>query len=140
MTLSPSEFSFVLKPSSLGGVGVFATHDIQAGDQILARAFKIRRMKVKDIPTELLKYCTYINEEECFGPEQFDRLEIGWFINHSFTPNIAIKNVVKDFSHITDNAESRPFYALKDIKAGDEILIDYNYLNEPQDLKEYFYK
>ena len=31
-------------------------------------------------------------------------------------------------------------YALEDIKAGEEILIDYNCLNEPEHLKEDYYK
>jgi len=137
--MQTSEFSFVLKASSLEGVGVFATHDIKAGTQLLSRSFRLRKMKVKDIPAELLKYCAYISDEECLCPEQFDRMEIGWFINHSSTPNIA-RPSVQSSVHITQDLEARPFYAIKDIKAGDEILVDYNYLGEPENLKEDFYK
>jgi SET domain-containing protein len=31
------------------------------------------------------------------------------------------------------------FYALRDIAAGEEILIDYNELSEPEDKKDAFY-
>ena len=116
-----SEFSYVLKPSPLGGIGVFATHDIAAGTLLANKGHKIRVLKIKDIPPEFLKYCIYINNEECVCPERFDHMEIGWFINHSATPTYS-------------------FYALKAIKAGDEIVMDYNSLNEPADLKEDYYK
>jgi len=51
---------------------------------------------------------------------------IGWYINHSSDPNIG-KN--------TDG-----FITVRAIKAGYEILLDYNELNEPENLKEAYYK
>lgn len=135
-----TEFSFILKPSPLGGVGVFATHDIPSGTLLFNQDYKSnhRTLKIKDVPEELIKYCIYINNDECLCPERFDHMEIGWYLNHSATPNIA----KKDLNEITMNIDrvKRPFYAIKDIKAGDEILIDYNYLNEPEHLKEDYYK
>lgn len=133
-----TEFSFILKPSTLGGVGVFATHDISAGTQLFRHeGHTIRKLKIKNVPEELVKYCVYINDEECLCPERFDRMEIGWYINHSNTPNIENRGEVK----IDENNGVKPnFYAIKDIKAGDEILIDYNTLNEPEHLKEDYYK
>jgi hypothetical protein len=133
-----TEFSFILKPSPLGGVGVFATHDIPIGTILFAnKKHIIRRLKVSDVPSELMQYCVYINDEECLCPERFDRLEIGWYINHSATPNIARR---EQDNVLTSDVISSEFYAIKDIKAGDEIVINYNYLNEPEHLKGDYYK
>lgn len=119
----------------------FATHNIAAGTLLVKKGHKTRIVKIKDIPDELIKYCVYINKEECVCPERFDRMEIGWFINHSATPNIASnENVMRDFDITSGTVPAYSFYALTDIKAGDEIVIDYNYLNEPEDLKDDFYK
>lgn len=121
-----TEFSFILAPSHLGGIGVFATHDIDKGTPLIPGRFtKVVRNK-KEIPPDFLKYCIFINDEECWCPERFDRMEIGWYINHSDDPNIGKKNDV--------------VYVLRDIKKGEEILIDYNELDEPEHLKEAYYK
>ena len=134
-----SEFSFMLQPSPLGGIGVFATHDIPAGTHLFNQNFEIRTLKVKDVPAALLKYCIYISDEECLCPERFDRMEIGWYINHSSTPNIARKNRVSN-AEAVKNIKERTVHAVRDIKAGDEILIDYNSLDEPEHMKEDYYK
>lgn len=132
-----SEFSVILKPSPLGGIGIFATHDIPTGTQVFTQEFKPRKAKIKDIPTEFMKYCIYINDEECLCPEHFDRMEIGWYMNHSDDPNIGKKEKMID---VVNDIQKRDDYAIKDIKAGDEILIDYNCLTEPEHLKEDYYK
>jgi SET domain-containing protein len=54
-------------------------------------------------------------------------MEVGWYLNHSFEPNAACK-------------EPDEFYASRDITAGEEVLIDYNSLDEPEDKKDDFYK
>ncbi|MBX9830455.1 SET domain-containing protein [Candidatus Babeliales bacterium] len=137
-----SEFSFMLKPSSLGGVGVFAVHDIPAGTLLFNKNFELRTMKIADVPEALRRYCIYTSDTECLCPERFDRMEIGWYINHSDTPNIAkkIDDQNPDLPASVDSIKARTVYAIKDIKSGDEILIDYNYLNEPEHLKEDYYK
>lgn len=142
-----SEFSFVLKPSKYGGVGVFATHDIPLGTVIFNQDIKqnLRVLKIKDVPEDSIKHCIYINAEECLCPERFDRMEIGWYLNHSAEPNIAKKSstkftLINDAQDFYDKRDKHPFYAVKDIKAGDEILIDYNELNEPEHLKEDYFK
>lgn len=134
-----SEFSFMLKPSSLGGVGVFATHDIAAGTHLFNQEFEVRTIKVKDVPSPLLPYCIYISDEKCLCPQRFDRMEIGWYINHSSTPNIARNSTFSNAEAVRD-IKKRTVYAIRDIKAGDEILIDYNYLDEPEHLKEDYYR
>lgn len=136
-----SELSFILKPSPIAGVGVFATHDICAGTILMCKCQNTRKLKTKDIPAEFLKYCIYINKEECLCPERFDRMEIGWFINHSSKPNIALKESASSDCDINnDVVHEHGFYALTNIKVGDEILLDYNSLKEPEDLKDGYYK
>lgn len=136
-----SEFSLCLKPSSLGGIGVFATHDIASGTVLLTREHALRRMNIKDIPADWQKFCVYINSQECFAPEQFDRMEIGWFINHSDNPNVAPKDPIESLDEVDLSKKAAyPFVALKDIKAGEEITVDYNYMKEPEHMKDDFYK
>ena len=59
-------------------------------------------------------------------PNDFSHMSIGWYLNHSSNPNAEHKNYV--------------YYSIRDIKAGEEILIDYNTLEEPEELKENYYK
>lgn len=121
-----TEFSFILKPCA-AGIGVFATHDIAAGTKLLTGKFRGRNMKIKDVPADFIKYCVFINEEDCLCPQRFDRMDIAWFLNHSHQPNIA---------KVAQNRVE----ALRDIKTGEEILIDYNELHEPEHMKEPYYK
>ena len=122
-----TEFSTILAPSPIGGIGVFATHDLAKDTQIFSGTHVPRKMRIKDVPEAFIKYCVFINDEECIGPEQFDRMEIGWFLNHSYTPNIKITTEKK-------------MIAMFDIKSGDELFLDYNELNEPEHLKEPYYE
>lgn len=122
-----TEFTFILKPSPIGGIGMFATHHIPKGMQFANKKFTKKKRKTKDVPEEFLKYCIHLNDEECLTPEQFDHMEIGWYVNHSDHPNVirfSDENIV----------------AARDIAAGEEIFIDYNQLNEPESLKERYYK
>lgn len=128
-----SEFSVILKPSTIpgvNGIGVFAAHDFKKGD-LMFKKEPFRVMKTKDIPAQFVQYCIHIDDETCRAPERFDALHAGWFINHSFVPNIACLSV-----------EHSEFwsYALRDIAAGEEIVMNYNALNEPEHLKEEYYK
>lgn len=124
---SSSEFTFVLRPSPIGGVGVFATHDIKKGTQVFTGEFSPRKMKIAEIPKELKMYCIFINDEECLCPKRFDRMEIDWFVNHSKNPNV-------------EKTPQGTVFALRDIHAGEEIVCDYNNLGEPDHLKEDYYR
>jgi hypothetical protein len=59
-------------------------------------------------------------------PKDFGRMEIGWHLNHSKTPSA---------HHVNYN-----YYASRDIMAGEEITINYNLLEEPEDAREGYYK
>lgn len=142
-----TEFSFMLKPSTIegAGVGVFAVHHIPAGAKAFMTSFSIRRIKRSLVPTILAQYCLLIDDEEMLCPTNFGCMEIGWYINHSDKPNIAHeKTIPLSELTLTDNEintlKPRPFIAIRDIKAGEEILLDYNSLGEPEHLKESYYK
>lgn len=111
-----TEYSFMLKPSEIdvGGVGVFAIHDIAKGthlrlfppdeeprliDPEVNKHFFVRRFGV---PTGNKVYCS----------RDFGRMSIGWYLNHSSNLNAYFK----------DDDE---YYALRDIQSGEEITIDY---------------
>ena len=122
--MKTNEFSFLVKSRPTGDLGVCAAHDIAQGTELFHEPFEVRIMKSKDIPDEFKTYCIPINEEELACPERFDRMEIGWYMNVSSTH----ANIEKRIGHTYDNTvellAANTFYAIKDIKAGKEILID----------------
>ena len=125
-----TEFSFMLKPAKYG-IGVFAAHDIKAeaylrlfGSEDGVTDVSVVRNK-KDVPEFFRQYCLDRGDTlRC--PKDFGCMEFGWFVNHSKTPNIYHRNY--------------DYYALHDIKAGEEIKVDYNTLGEPEEAKDDYYK
>lgn len=128
-----NEFSFVLKPTKYG-VGVFANHDIEAetylrlfGDEIKEKSnysATIQRKK-EDVPIFFHGFCVD-RGNILLCPQDFGHMQIGWYLNHSKIPNAYHKNY--------------DYYAIRDIKAGEEITIDYNTLEEPEETKKDYYK
>jgi SET domain-containing protein len=114
------EFSFLLKPSKIAGVGVFVTHNIKKGTRL--RLFKrperiIWANDVDKIP-HLRKFTDFFGVIEgkfISIPEDFSSMCVGWYMNHSDKPN-----AVHD--------ERYRYFAKNDIKAGEEITIDYREL------------
>jgi SET domain-containing protein len=125
-----TEFSFVLKPSK-HGVGVFAAHDIKKGtylrffaNELVSGKIAVTRKK-EDVPKHFQQFCVDRGDSlRC--PKDFGHMEIGWHLNHSKTPNAFHRNYL--------------YYALRDIEAGEEMTIDYNSLEEPEEGKEEYYK
>lgn len=125
-----TEFSFILKPSQ-HGIGVFATHDIKEGTYL--RLFgdekllgeRSRQLNKSDVPELFQQYCMDRNDT-MICPHDFGQMPIGWHLNHSNKPNATHKNY--------------DWYALSYIKSGEEITIDYNSLEEPEDAKENYYR
>lgn len=125
-----TEFSFVLKPSK-HGIGVFSVHDIKKdtylrlfGDEIALGDRSVVRNRA-DVPELFRQYC--IDRGDSLScPKDFGCLEVGWYLNHSRTPN----------AYRDDNYN---WYALRDILAGEEVVIDYNTLEEPEGTKEDYY-
>jgi len=125
-----TEFSFILR-SSNHGVGVFAIQDIKEktylrlfGNEPEIRDGGSNIRKKEDVPEILQQYCIF-RKDYLICPRDFGHMSFGWYINHSKTPNAYHHNYL--------------YYALRDIKAGEEITIDYNSLEEPEEVKEYYY-
>lgn len=124
-----TEFSFLLKPSAIAGVGVFAVHDISKGTYLRfnPKGGETRVVKLSEIPKEFLSHVDVISKEEGRAPLDFGHMWLAWYVNHSKTPNAVF------------NFEEKNFYAAADIKAGEEITVDYNALGEPEEMKAEYY-
>jgi SET domain-containing protein len=130
-----NEFSFVLKPSKFG-VGVFAAHNIIKGtylrlfgnekmDGEIKLENQVRVFNYSDVPEIFKNYCVS-RGDKLACPQDFGCMPVGWYLNHSDNPNA----FHKDYH----------YYALRDINEGEEIMIDYNVLEEPESEKENYYK
>lgn len=128
-----NEFSFRLKPSE-HGVGVFSLHPIKKGtylrlfgdknkDQALES--RTRMLPLERVPEELRDYCIQ-RPQGLICPPDFGTMPVGWYLNHSDIPN-----AYRD--------ENYRWYSLRDIEKDEEILIDYNALDEPESSKEEYY-
>lgn len=133
MKETTNEFSFILKPAE-HGVGVFALHDIKKGTHL--RLFvdeettkhEARVMKKEGVPEAFQGHCLDRGETMVCPPD-FGAMPIGWYINHSAESNIE--------PGPNPNSHRRyRWYASRDIRAGEELLINYNALEEPG---KYFY-
>ena len=92
----------ILKPSKTHGVGVFTTEGIKKNMQ--PPLFEKNDWKRK-------KRCVGYQRRYCtskWAPMNYHRMSIGWYLNHSNTPNI-----------------SSEMKGLRYIKAGEELTIDY---------------
>lgn len=116
------EFSFLLRPCA-HGIGVFAAHDIRAGTYLRLDkdpdAEISRKVRRDEVPGEFIKYCIELDAEWVIRPNDFGHLEVVWFLNHCASPNAGHR----DFR----------YHALRDIRAGEEITIDYRSLEPDRD-------
>ena len=114
----------MLKPSPIAGIGVIAIQDIATGCRDMFskpdpqdRWITLSKKEVEELPphAKLLieNYCLF-DEEKYFVPDYgFKKIDVSLFLNHSDTPNIISIN------------DGDYFEALRDIKVGEELLIDY---------------
>jgi SET domain-containing protein len=117
-----------LKCSDIHGVGVFAIRDIPKGVNPFrndnSRMIWINKSEVLDVRPELKKlyhdFC--VMKGELIGcPENFDSLTVSWYLNHSKTPNV---KCTEDYTFVT----------LKEIKEGEELLVDYSEYSDEWDI------
>jgi SET domain-containing protein len=114
----------MLKPSSIEGVGVFAIRDIPKGCRDMFGSpdpadewITVPKKEIDDLPSHAQfivgNYCLY-DEENYFIPAKgFKKMDVSLFLNHS------------DDSNIISINDGDYFEATRDIKAGEELLIDY---------------
>ena len=117
----------MLKSSPVQGIGVFAMVDISKGQRRIfsndkSEWIKISKAEIATLPQHskaiVENFCLY-DEENYFVPEYgFKMVDLVIFLNHDDNPNIASINDGEDFE------------ALRDIKAGEELFIDYGQIVE----------
>ena len=114
----------MIKPSPIEGIGVFALQDIPKGCRsMFSKAndqeqwISVSKTEVENLPAHakalIENYCLY-DEENYFVPDYgFKKMDLVNFLNHSDTPNIISIN------------DGEFFEAIRDIKKGEELVIDY---------------
>lgn len=115
----------MIKPSLIEGIGVFAIRDIPKGCRSMFTIstsgkdeyISLSKQEVESLPVHsrhlIETYCLY-DTDQYFVPENgFKMMDLVNFLNHSYDPNIISIN------------EGEFFEATRDIKTGEELLVDY---------------
>ena len=109
------------------GVGVLAIRNIKKGTSIFygddEPIYWVDKKSIKQLPDGIKKmyedFC--IIKRDLYGcPKNFNQLTPAWYLNHSKNPNVACN---KDYK----------FYALRDIKKGEELTVDYTTYSDESD-------
>jgi uncharacterized protein len=120
-----------LQCSKVHGIGVFAIRDIPKGTNIFSNDDSemvwVDEADIRNISSELKKlyddFCVIKNGK--YGcPKNFNMLTVGWYLNKSKeNPNVRCTN---DYD----------FIALRDIKKGEELTVDYSTYSESPKINE----
>lgn len=120
----------MLKPSPLHGIGVFAVRDIPKGCRGMFSKgeeewISVPRAEVDALPAHskaLVENFCLFDEAFYYIPEYgFKVFDLAVFLNHSETPNIISIN------------DGEAFETTRDIKAGEELLVDYGEIVESEE-------
>ena len=112
----------MIKPSPLHGIGVFAIRAIPKGtknifSQGVGEWIKLTIAEVEALPThskDLVENHCLFDEDFYYVPDYgFKLVDLVIYLNHSETPNVVSIN------------EGEYFEAITNIKAGEELLVDY---------------
>ena len=108
--------------SKIHGVGVIAILDLAKGIDPFKHAaddyHKIKKtalIGLRPAISSLYEDFCAVEGEYLWAPKHFNRINISWFLNHSRKPNVAPTDKTGSF-----------FVTLRKIKAGEELLSDYN--------------
>ncbi len=108
----------VLKPSKIEGVGVFTTRSIRKGAKLPlfddADWRLIRRPRPEE--RELVRRFCLADEQGYHAPADWNRMSIGWYLNHADEPNVEHQAYV--------------YRAARSIRPGEELTVDYDTLEE----------
>lgn len=105
--------------SRVHGVGVIALRDIPAGTYVFRgedeRVVWVPRAEVRRLPKAVRDL--YVDFGMLWGdqlgvPRNFNRLSVGWYLNHSKSPNV-------------EADDDGRFFALRRIRRGEELTADY---------------
>jgi SET domain-containing protein len=116
----------LLAPSKTHGVGCFTDRDISRGELVKCWDGKdsrwIPEKKAHASPeVALIKRFGIRVRGGYWAPTDFLRMSAGWYMNHSETPNLG-----SDDGDVT-------YYARRDIKAGEELTLDYRLMDDVHD-------
>lgn len=121
------ETYITLKPSTIHGIGVFALCDIPKGcrdifSKGVGNWIKLSIDDVEKLPKHsknlVETYCLF-DEDHYYVPDYgFKVMDMVNYLNHSSEPNVCSVN------------DGEQYEALRDIKAGEELLVNYNSLVE----------
>lgn len=112
----------MLKPSPLHGIGVFAITAIKKGERKIFSDYEsewieVSKEEVSNLPKharDLIENHCLFNETHYYVPEYgFKIFDLAVYLNHSDQPNLISVN------------DGEFFEAIRDIDAGEELLIDY---------------
>jgi SET domain-containing protein len=114
----------MLQPSPIAGIGVFAIQDIPKGcrdmfskPDVNDKWITVSKKEVAVLPAHAQfivgNYCLYDDENYFIPDDGFKKIDVSLFLNHADTPNIISIN------------DGDYFEAVRDIKAGEELLLDY---------------
>ena len=117
----------ILRPSPFEGVGVFALRDIPKGCREMFSKpdaadewISLTKKEVEELPEHARflvgNYCLYDAEQYFVPADGFKKIDLSLCLNHSDTPNIISIN------------DGDYFETTRDIKAGEELLIDYGWI------------
>lgn len=122
----------MLRPSAIAGVGVIAIRDIPKGcREMFTRPdpndqwITVTKKEVEQLPEHaqhmIYNYCLFDDEKYYVPAEGFKKIDVSLFLNHSETPNIIS---IEDGEY---------FEAIRDIKAGEELFLDYGTIVEGEE-------
>jgi SET domain-containing protein len=112
----------MIQPSPLHGIGVFAIRDIPKGtrdmfSQGVGEWIKLTIAEVEALPKhsrDLVENHCLFDEDFYYVPDYgFKLVDLVIYLNHSDTPNVISVN------------DGEYFEAIRDIAAGEELLVDY---------------
>ncbi len=117
-----------LRPSPIHGVGVFAIRDIPKDTYIFtgdnSKMVWVDKSVVETQEVEIRKlyddFCI-IKGNKYYCPDNFNNMNVGWYLNGS-KENPSVR--------CDDNYD---FYALRDIKKGEELTVDYSMFSDEPD-------
>jgi len=117
----------MLKPSALHGIGVFAIRDIPSGTRTIFSKeqgdwMAVSKEEINALPQHakdlVENHCLYDDEQYFLPSYGFKMMDLAVYLNHSELPNLISIN------------EGEFFEATRDIKPGEELLIDYGTITE----------
>lgn len=109
--------------------GLSYLHDVTEGThmELFLSDFAEEFYEPREVPEELQVYCLDQEDGRILCPKLFNRLDIGNYLNHSQTPNLRYE-------------KGNGYFALRDIKKGEELFADYRQLGEPEETWAPYYE